>query len=465
MLGYGAVSMNYSYEMIHPLNAAKYYTASIGKNHFGYMTITDPVLHGYQYHQLYDGLGNGLPNATGCCFDDYDTWFQAEMPGMNPEATGAPDMNWNSWRGATFKYDTQYHPTAWVTRQALNVIQTYNFTKAAENDEPLFLKVSYHRPHSPYDPPGEAANYTFANGDLGAITSIVHGNTWDNWYADDTHDCGAQFDSAWCGYMPPTLTNVSRVMYYANIKFIDDGIGQIVSALKALGVYEDSFILFTADHGDQLGDHNLWRKTYAYRSSANIPFMVRWPSSTDLTFDPSQVVVKRGTIEAELVVELRDLLPTFHRGIAGLSNIPSDLEGMDITCILFNEDPMKACQWREFVDLEHNICYNKTNHWNALTDGDTKYIFNAYFASEQLFDLSSDMNEMNDLAPLAPTNSSVNATLSLWRQRLVSLFENEGRGNAWVKNGVLQQRIAGETYGPNYPGYKPPYGGDLDSDL
>ena len=67
--------------------------------------------------------------------------------------------------------------------------------------------------------------------------------------------------------------------------------------------------------------------------------------------------------------------------------------------------------WREWIDLEHDICYNVTNHWNALTDGHTKashwikygsylilclwgtvlqYIFEAYFPDEQLFDLDND---------------------------------------------------------------------------
>ena len=58
----------------------------------------------------------------------------------------------------------------------------------------------------------------------------------------------------------------------------------------------------------------------------------------------------------------------------------------------------KSCGWREYVDLEHDTCYNVSNHWSALTDGNVKYIFNADAPSEQLFNLTADPYELNDLS-------------------------------------------------------------------
>ena len=68
--------------------------------------------------------------------------------------------------------------------------------------------------------------------------------------------------------------------------------------------------------------------------------------------------------------------------------------------ILSNSTAGESCGWREYVDLEHTICYNNSNHWNALTDGRVKYIFNAMDASEQLFNLTADPGELNDLSAL-----------------------------------------------------------------
>ena len=103
--------------------------------------------------------------------------------------------------------------------------------------------------------------------------------------------------------------------------------------------------------------------------------------------------------------------------------------------------------WREYVDLEHSTCYNITNHWNALTDGHTKYVFRAYFDDEQLFDLDSDPHEMTNLAGKAEWEG----TLRQWRERMVEQFEREGRGPDWVEDGKLVRRTKGQLYSPNYP--------------
>merc|ERR1719474_1582106 len=107
--------------------------------------------------------------------------------------------------------------------------------------------------------------------------------------------------------------------------------------------------------------------------------------------------------------------------------------------------------WREWIDLEHSTCYNVTNHWNALTDGvNWKYIFNAYFGNETLFDLRNDPWEMNDLA-MERGNEEVDRVMAVWRRRMVQMFEEQGRGDKWVLNGTLQQRLEIQTYGEHFP--------------
>ena len=60
-----------------------------------------------------------------------------------------------------------------------------------------------------------------------------------------------------------------------------------------------------------------------------------------------------------------------------------DMDGRSMLPLLRSSD----APWREFIDLEHNICYSPKNHWTALTDGRTKYIFHTIDGEEQLFDL------------------------------------------------------------------------------
>jgi len=478
MLGYGAVGQKYPYELIHPLNDAGYLTASIGKNHFGFLNGSEwsPVAHGYQHLLLYDGLGDGRPayaqpenhdfgsefqfaktldpetfnpslknlegvNCSNDAFDDYDQYFQTILPGEDPQATGKPLMDWNSWRGAPFIYNASLHPTAWVAQRAISYLTDY---AARNTSQPLFLKISFHRPHSPYDPPQKYIDFVKNNYNLSAITDIRRtDNGWDQRFTD-TQWCGQAFMDAWCGEMAVNDTNMSRISYYANVRFIDAMVGEILATMKNLGLYDESYVLWTADHGDQLGEHNLWRKTYPYNGNAKVPMIVRWPKGQNAK-------MPRGSVDTAHVVELRDVMPTLQSaaGVAMPMNWSTPWSGRDMNCVIREGE---ACAWREWVDLEHSTCYNETNHWNALTDGVSgKYVFNAFFASEQLFDLSADPNEMVDLAPMAGSNATVAKVLAEWRQRMVEMFEAQGRGDAWVKDGVLQQRTQGQTYGPNFP--------------
>ena len=218
-------------------------------------------------------------------------------------------------------------------------------------------------------------------------------------------------------------------------------------------------------------DHYHWRKGYPYEFSSHIPFIVSWPSDLLVANDKNDTAKairipqeKRGQKLSE-VVELRDLFPTFLDIGNGAEFIPDDINGSSILDLILSKStsdkkhysdqmdlhhlhegkPINA--WRSWIDLEHNICYNVTNHWNALTDGKIKYIYRAYFGDEQLFDLLKDPYEMTDVA----SDPAYSATLKLWRARLVQQFVNEARGETWVKNGSLVPRKKGTLYSPHYP--------------
>jgi arylsulfatase A-like enzyme len=183
-----------------------------------------------------------------------------------------------------------------------------------------------------------------------------------------------------------------------------------------------------------LGDQNMWRKTYAYEQSSHIPLLMRPAKSMNL--GPGGQVV-------ENVVEIRDILPTF-MDTAG-ATIPESIEGKSLLHLVRT----KGADWRPYIDLEHNVCYDITNHWNALTDAKWKYIFHAHSGEEQLFDLTEDPHELNDLG-----NSSEHAqTLALWRGRMVDHLSE--RGEEWVSGGKLMLRKKSMMIGPNFPGYAP----------
>ena len=118
------------------------------------------------------------PDGWAGEFDDYDQWFQRELPGKDPQATldGYDGDGWNGWRGAAYVYDEYYHPTAWLGRAAVDFLANYT------RSDPFFLKVSFHRPHSPYDPPQRVIDKVKGRG----LPPIHVGNKWDNIFANDT---------------------------------------------------------------------------------------------------------------------------------------------------------------------------------------------------------------------------------------------------------------------------------------
>ena len=96
---------------------------------------------------------------------------------------------------------------------------------------------------------------------------------------------------------------------------------------------ENTFILFTADHGDGQGDHYHWRKGFPYEFSSHIP-MILWASNSEAS----------SSHDIDAPVELRDLFPTF-LDIAGASDlIPSDLNGSSLINLILTLQHTVACQ-------------------------------------------------------------------------------------------------------------------------
>jgi arylsulfatase len=294
MIGYGKIAPRYKFSFPKVLSDSNLWlTASIGKDHFGWNdTSNQGISHGYQTTTLYDGLGSfdsTKPHDHVGEFDDYDQWFESVMPGKDPQATmdGFDGSGWNSWNGAPFVYDEYYHPTAWVGRRAVEFINKYvNATKNGIPTKPFLLKISFHRPHSPYDPPKrildaitkeslpklhECQAVTKSNPYPGANDS-GHGNAWSlrfrgNSTLGDPVGCGPTKESgggpdAWCGKMNPSNQTLARRAYAGSVRFVDEQIGHIYQTLKSTSLLDNTWIIFTADHGDGQGDHYHWRKGF-----------------------------------------------------------------------------------------------------------------------------------------------------------------------------------------------------------
>jgi arylsulfatase A-like enzyme len=333
---------------------------------------------------------------------------------MNPDATG---ISWNSHRAAPYALPEHLHPTRWTADEAVKFLENYH------GAEPFFLKVSFVRPHSPYDPPQRWWD-RYAKADLPPAAV-------GDWAERHAQRGKPVIEDLWQGDLGPEKVRQARQGYYASVSFVDEQIGRILDALSKRGLLEKTFILMTADHGDMTGDHHLWRKTYGYEASARIPMIVRWPEGL--------VSAPRGQTLTQ-PVELRDVLPTL-LDAAGVAYDSKWFDGRSMLDLVRG----RTEGWREWIDLEHSTCYAPENNWTGLTDGRIKYIYYAPDGREQLFDLEKDPHETRNLAGMPERRD----LLIRWRKRMIDHLSE--RGEPFVAGGELAIRAKPTLYSPNFP--------------
>lgn len=405
MLHMVGMATAYPYTKPRALREAGYHTTGIGKMHY------NPQRADHGFHQMFlDESGRAQsPDFRS----DYRSWFYSEAPHLNPDATG---VGFNDYPSKTYVLPERLHPTAWTGQTAVNFLNGYN------RAEPFFLKVSFARPHSPYDPPQRFMEQ-YRDADLPKASV-------GDWAAKYAARSGPK-DDIWHGALGDAQVRSSRQGYYGSISFIDEWIGRILETLEKRGMLEETLIVFTSDHGDMTGDHNLWRKSYAYEASARIPMLLRWPKG--------MVSTARGQVSTK-PVEIRDIFPTL---LDAAGETPKRrLDGASMLRLARN--PADA-GWRDAIDLEHGVCYSVENNWNGFTDGRSKYIYHAYHGSEQLFDLERDPGERRNLAG----ETASEPLLRRWRERMVNHLSE--RGERWVKGGKLQTRREGIPRSPHFP--------------
>lgn len=419
-LGMGSWNMAsnpYPVEKARALSKAGYYAVAIGKNHY------NPMRNAHGYHQMHTDehcsywFHRTAPQAQASAEDrcDYESWFWSQMPDKDPHATG---MGWNDYIGKPFAYPEKFHATQWTADTAVRFLEQY------DRPQPFFLKASFIRPHSPYDPP-ERFYKMYEEGPL--PTPQV--GAW----AKRFEPRSGAADNIWHGKVPPEVVRRSRQSYYGNVSYVDEQMGRILEVLEKRKMFDDTLILLISDHGDMLGDNNLWRKSYGYEQSAHIPMLMRPPSGMGL--GPAGQVFTNP-------VELRDVLPTL-LDAAGVP-IPDSIEGKSLLHLVRT----KGEGWRQYIDLEHDVELSPSA-WNGFSNGQWKYLYHALDGEEQLFHLEKDPNELEDLAGVPEYTKE----LQRWRGLMVEHLRE--RGPRWVRNGKLALRTESIPLSPNFPGYRP----------
>lgn len=323
--------------------------------------------------------------------DDYDLWLAEQ--GYPGEGYGHGMSN-NDYAYRPWHLPEHTHVTNWATREMCRMIRRRDPTR------PGFWYISYCHPHPPLVP---LQSYLDLYRDFEPPVP-----TMGNWAADADGLPYALRASRqnWGPFNPQQIRGIRRA-FYALCTHIDHQLRLVIGTLREEQLLDNTIILFTADHGDLLGDHALWAKRFYYEQSANVP-MILLGTANDARVGHRRV--------DDRLVGWQDVMPTL-LDLAGIP-IPSSVEGMSMVgearrSTLYGECGEDAMATRMIRDERYKLIYYPVGN------------------RVQLFDLESDPQELEDLGG-SPLMAKVQERL---RAQLMQSLH--GDDLAWVKDGEL----------------------------
>jgi choline-sulfatase len=339
----------------HYLRARGYVTYLAGKMHF----IGPDQLHGFEHRLTTDVYPAGIdwiPDWTRPTVDRLP-WYH-DMSSVRDAGPSEATLQ--------LDYDEE---VAFRSVRAL-----YDLARR-EDERPFFLLASYTHPHDPYEISQEYWSRYRTGVELPRVEAIPFAEA----------DAHSRRIREMCGTDEANLTDEdvrrARRGYYAAVSYVDDKVGELLRALAATGLRENTIVVFASDHGDMLGERGLWYKMTFFEDSARVPLVINAPAR----FAPGRVAD---------IVSLADLLPTMVELAAPDEPFePADaLEGSSLVSLLRGEagkrDRTIAAEY--LAEGTHAPCV-------MLRRGPFKYI-SCPNDPEQLFDLRNDPRELVNLA-------------------------------------------------------------------
>jgi len=274
----------------------------------------------------------------------------------------------------------EHSETAYLTDSMIK------FLEQAQDDEPWLCHLSYIKPHWPFMAPAPY-NDMYSSDDI--IPVIRSKDELNN----PNPVLGAWQNQRVCkSFARDFVRERVAPVYMGLIKQLDDELGRLFDYLENTGRMNNTMIVFTADHGENMGDHWLGEKDMFYECSVKVPLIIYDP-------DP-KADSTRGTTNDDLV-EAIDLVPTFIEYFGG-SDKPHIVEGHSLMPLL----EQRKTWWRNCVFSEYDYSTRearralgvdqKDARLNMVFDGRWKYI-HCQGLRPMLFDLKNDPSELHDL--------------------------------------------------------------------
>lgn len=354
----------------------KYITASPGKMH----------VHG----ELQKNVDEDHKEGNNLGFDEISVRYYTYFPGGHYEDEVGEDtyMRYRQFKkyndvfkGGADDFNLDYAPTLVqndednfdmvVAKKSVEFIE-----KRGKDGQNFFLHVGFEKPHPPLTTTQKyldmhqpesftlpvTSDYWTKNGRLPWIPNWVHSNIQKN------------------------EQNAKNVMaaYNACITEMDDMVGKVVQSLKDSGLYDNTIIIYTSDHGEHLFEHGLMNKHNMYQAAVNVPFIISYPK-----------LFKQNVVNNS-IISLIDLMPTLSEIIEGKT--PETAQGTSLVDVLKNGTEIKDRPiFSEFRGANYQLLSEIKNlPSRMMRKGDYKFIY-THGIIDQLYNLKEDPDELNNL--------------------------------------------------------------------
>jgi choline-sulfatase len=364
---------------------AGYATAIFGKAHLtdtiGHPAHPDNVakLQTWGFDEVLELLSQVMCGPPGNIPNSYSDWLRSITP------SGAPDKatlygdyvsRWEHIEGneppdiAPWFITTEENVDLWCAGLAADWIRAYS------QDKPFYLQVTLPGPHTPFDSTTEFRALYDANDPLldTAILEVPSNPSRLVSYLLSHKDFGD---------ITAAQSRALLQTYYAKITMIDEAIGRVIAALEERGMLDNTWVVYSSDHGELVGDHMLWGKVAMYEGAIRVPLVIRPPGGVD-------------GWSSEGLVDQLDVTATL-LGMAGLDNqaagssrLTQIVEGPDGASAQTGKTSITAEVVGELVGTNYRTAMVRNDRYKLVIDLDTGL-------PSDFYDLEADPDELTNL--------------------------------------------------------------------
>ncbi|MEE8387419.1 MAG: alkaline phosphatase family protein [Acidiferrobacterales bacterium] len=301
-------------------------------------------------------------------------------------------------RGLTFapaQYTVEDSYTAFLTDEVIKYL-------SVREEKPWFVHLSYLTPHPPFVAP-EPYHDMYDPADVprpvraATVEAEASQHPYLDYYLHHQRGWGLRYDHDSKNNLNLDDKDVlqARATYYGMMSEVDAHIGRLIAYLKEKGAYENTLVVFTSDHGEQLGDHWQFSKFAYFDQSFHVPLIVR---------DPRAGAKCGRGLRVDAFTESVDIMPTILECLG--VDIPNQCDGEPLTPFCHGETPAnwrKEVHWgfdfRNFNDSDGNTIFGlKPDQCSVNVIRDRRYKYVHFTALPPLlFDLEQDPDELHNL--------------------------------------------------------------------